>query len=173
MILDIDSSWPMRRMALPCGKHKNSASHGLSSPNVVADFGRDAHAGGADAVPELHGVVDLVHHEPVGGFEEVDGDNAAIDGLGRPEGDLVHFVCVRAVGDRPVARSVGDPVGRCAVDGADGFLAADKRADVPVVFPHVFLDIEDAVVIGAPRLFGLEDGLRGVAIVALGEQASP
>ena len=71
------------------------------------------------------------------------------------------------------ARGVGDPVRRGAVDRADRLRSDHERADVPARLLHVFLDVEDAVMVAAERLLVLQHRLGRVAIVDLAQQASP
>ena len=92
---------------------------------------RDVHAGGGDAVAELHRVVDLVDQQAaVRRLQHVDGHDAAAHGLGRRHADRVELGRDRAVARLAAARRVGDPVLGVAVDGADRLVADDKGADV-------------------------------------------
>ena len=75
--------------------------------------------------------------------------------------------------DDAAARGVGDPVRRRAVDRADRLRPDLERADVAARLLHVFLDVENAVVIAAERFLVLEDRLGGVAIVDLAQQPAP
>ena len=79
----------------------------------------------------------------------------------------------RAVAGLAAARRVGDPVLGVAVDGGDRLVADDKGANVALRLGHVFLDVEDAVVIRAQHFLVLEDGLGRLAVVDLAQQPPP
>src|SRR5207245_7617428 len=99
--------------------------------HVVEDPPGDVHAGGLDAVPELHGVVDLTHQQAVRVLQDVDGQHAATDGAGRGPRQLVDLRGDRAVAGAPAAGGVGDPVVGLPIDGADGLVADHEAANVP------------------------------------------
>jgi len=84
-----------------------------------------------------------------------------------PNGDSLR----RASRGQLVARAgrCRDPVGRRAVDGTDG-LVARRTSGCPGRASHVFLNVEDAVVIGA-SVSCAPGSLRRLAIIDLGEQA--
>src|SRR5512138_3725371 len=79
--------------------------------HVIDDAGGDVDPGRVDAVPEFHSVVDLVHHDPARGLEEIDGDYAAADGPRPPHPHLVQLGRDGAVGRDAAARRVRPPAG--------------------------------------------------------------
>ncbi len=62
---------------------------------------------------------------------------------------------------------------RAAVNGGDTFIADDKAADIAALFLDVLLDVENRVVVTAEHGLVFEHGFRRVAIVDLGQQATP
>src|SRR3990172_11027676 len=78
--------------------------------HVVDDQTWDVHARGGNAVAELHGVVDLVDLQPLLGFKNVDGDDAAADRARRAQGEILQLVPQRAIGRLAALSGVRDPV---------------------------------------------------------------
>ena len=167
-------------IAARCGRSPSVQPLAASQPSlrdVEAEVHHplgDVHAGRRDAVAELHRVVHFVHEQPaIGILEQIERHHAAAAGPGRARADVGELRRDRAVARRAAARGVGDPVRRGAIDRADRLRSDLERADVAARLLHVFLDVEDAVVIAAERFLVLEDRLGGVAIVDLAQQASP
>jgi len=107
---------------------------------VIHHPGGDVHAGGGDAVAELHGVVHLVHQQPVRRFQEVDRQQTTAKRPRRVLAGVDQRGSQRAVGGDTAARGVGDPVFR--YNAIQAALAGSERVfeimDTPV-------EVEDAV----------------------------
>jgi hypothetical protein len=140
---------------------------------VVHDPAWDVNAGGLDGVAELHRVVHLVHQQTIGRFENVDRHDAAADRARGAARQIVQLGRHGALGRAASPRGVGDPVVGGAIDRSDRLLSDDERADVSSGLAHVLLHVVDRVDVRPEQVLVLEDGLRGVAIVHLGDEPPP
>ena len=142
--------------------------------HIIDDFTGDIDAADRLGGVEFHRVVDLVDQEAaLGMLDHVDRQHPAADCLGGAQADLLQLGRHRADLAFAAAGGVGDPVLRLAVDGGQHPVADHDGADVAPGLVDVFLDVEDRMLHRAQRGLVLQDGLGGVAVVDLGQQATP
>ena len=159
---------------LRCPPCRHSIGHLRHLQRVLRHPRRDVHPGRGDAVAELHRVVDLVDQQAaLGVLEEVERQHAAAHGARGLLAQPVDLRRDRAVARRAAAGRVGDPMIGPPVDRGDGLVADHEGPDVAARLVDVFLDVEDAVLVGAERLLVLQDRLGRVAVVDPRQQPAP
>src|ERR1700694_1837585 len=105
--------------------------------------------------------------------EQIDREESAADRGRGFAAELIDLGGDHHLGGDAVARRVRDPVVGAAVDGADSLVPHDARPDVALGLVDVLLNVKDAVLIGAERLFVLEHRFGRVAVVDLRQQPAP